>query len=40
MVIIEAKEMEEGQVSTKNLVNGEQKTMDGKRFIRMHGGVV
>ena len=40
VVIIGAKEMEEGQVTTKNLMNGEQKTMDGKRFIRMHGGVV
>ncbi|MFY9116152.1 MAG: histidine--tRNA ligase [Bacteroidales bacterium] len=40
VVIIGAKEMEEGQVTTKNMMNGEQKTMDGKRFIRMHGGII
>ena len=30
VVIIGDKEMEEGQVTTKNMMNCEQKTMDGK----------
>ncbi|NLA16073.1 MAG: histidine--tRNA ligase [Bacteroidales bacterium] len=40
VVIIGAKEMEAGEVTTKNLITGEQKTMEGKRFLRMFGGVV
>ena len=40
VVIIGAEELENGQVTTKNLITGEQQTFEGKRFLRKFGGMI